>query len=39
LKLKRLGFFALGDRFTPRMWLKAQFFVVKVAREALKNMN
>jgi hypothetical protein len=41
LNLKRLGFFVFGNRakrLTPRMRLNAQFFVVKVAREALKEM-
>jgi len=42
LNLKRFGFFVLGDRaklLTSRMWLNAQFFVVKVVREAPKNMK
>jgi hypothetical protein len=41
LNLKRLGFFVFRDRakwLAPRIWLSAQFFVVEVAREALKKM-
>jgi hypothetical protein len=42
-RVKRFSFFMFRDRakrrLTPRMWLNAQFFVMEVAREALKKMT